>query len=231
MKSTITTPTLLPQYHVAQFNPESSTSSVSWPAIFAGASVAVGVSMILLFLGIGLGIASVSPWYMPSATAVTVSSVLGLIIAQAIASGLGGYITGRLRTKWTKYHTDEIYFRDSAHGLVTWTVATIFTATVMASIVTMVIGASTGAAIATYDTRSAPVTNQASPAEIPGQELERTINRARVENNITDADIEKARKATSYASLTIALSMFISAFVSCGFAVIGGKHRDDHDED
>ena len=41
---------------------------------------------------------------------------------------LGGYITGRLRTRWTGVHSDEVLFRDTAHGLLAWAVATVMIA-------------------------------------------------------------------------------------------------------
>jgi hypothetical protein len=39
---------------------------------------------------------------------------------QWLSSGLGGYLTGRLRTKWVGIHTDETFFRDTAHGFMAW---------------------------------------------------------------------------------------------------------------
>jgi hypothetical protein len=50
------------------------------------------------------------------------------VIVQWLASALGGYITGRLRTRWVGTHTHEVFFRDTAHGFLTWAVATVVTA-------------------------------------------------------------------------------------------------------
>ena len=47
------------------------------------------------------------------------------VFTAVIASALGGYITGRLRRFWHNTHRDEVVFRDHAHGLVTWAVATL----------------------------------------------------------------------------------------------------------
>src|SRR5581483_8597924 len=44
---------------------------------------------------------------------------------QWIASGIGGYLAGRLRTKWTGLHTDEVFFRDTAHGFLAWALGTV----------------------------------------------------------------------------------------------------------
>jgi hypothetical protein len=43
-------------------------------------------------------------------------AIVGLILNQVIACALGGYLTGRLRTRWLNVHTDEVHFRDTAHG-------------------------------------------------------------------------------------------------------------------
>jgi len=114
---------------------ESSLSAVSWPAIFAGAAVAAAASLLLVALGSGLGLASISPWRNDGASAMTftVTAAIWLIVVQWIASGLGGYLTGRMRTKWVGTHTHEVFFRDTAHGFVTWAVATVITAIIVAS--------------------------------------------------------------------------------------------------
>jgi parvulin-like peptidyl-prolyl isomerase len=46
---------------------------------------------------------------------------------------LGGYVAGRLRTKWANTHTHEIFFRDTAHGFITWAVATVLVVAVVTS--------------------------------------------------------------------------------------------------
>ena len=93
-------------------------SGVSWAAIFAGAAAAAALSLILLVLGTGLGLASVSPWSSHGIEATTfgVSTILWISFVGLVASAVGGYIAGRLRTKWAGVHTDEVYFRDTAHG-------------------------------------------------------------------------------------------------------------------
>ncbi len=104
-----------------------STSAVSWGAVFAGAAAAAALSFLLMVLGFGFGLLSVSPWSGEGVDAQTIGfgSIVWLIIIQLAAAGLGGYLAGRLRTKWPDVHTDEVYFRDTAHGLVTWSVSTL----------------------------------------------------------------------------------------------------------
>jgi hypothetical protein len=111
--------------------------AVSWGAIFAGAAAAAALSLILLLLGTGLGLSSVSPWATEGVDASTfgVSSILWITFMQLAASAMGGYLAGRLRTKWVAVHTDEVYFRDTAHGFLAWAVATLGTAALLTSVV------------------------------------------------------------------------------------------------
>jgi hypothetical protein len=122
---------------------ESSKSAVSWGAIIAGAVVAAAVSLILLALASGLGLASVSPWPNSGASLTTFSvmTAIGLIVVQWVASGFGGYITGRLRTKWTGTHTHEVFFRDTAHGFIMWALSTVLVASLLASATASLVGA------------------------------------------------------------------------------------------
>jgi putative Mn2+ efflux pump MntP len=117
-------------------------SAASWPAIIAGAFVAASVSLVLLALGSGLGFASISPWPGRGVTATTfaVTTAIWLIAMQWVSSGFGGYITGRLRTRWIGTHTHEVFFRDTAHGLVMWAVATVLVAATFATSLFSAIG-------------------------------------------------------------------------------------------
>src|ERR1035437_10201708 len=114
---------------------EAYSSGVSWPAVIGGAFVTAAFSLILLSLGTGLGLASVSPWANTGASASTIgaAAIVWLIMMQLVASALGGYLAGRLRTKWASIHTDEVYFRDTAHGFLSWAVAVVITAGFLAS--------------------------------------------------------------------------------------------------
>lgn len=123
-------------------NSETYASGVSWPAVIAGAFVTAALWLILLALCAGIGLSAVSPWSNAGASAATVSRVgiIWLIIVQIIASGMGGYLAGRLRTKWTIIHTDEVYFRDTAHGFLAWSVGLVISAAFLASVATSVAG-------------------------------------------------------------------------------------------
>ncbi|WP_192558358.1 hypothetical protein [Pseudomonas allokribbensis] len=130
----------------------SNVSGVSWGAIFAGAAAAAALSLILVLLGFGLGFSAVSPWAGEgvSAKGLGISTIVWLAATQIIASGLGGYIAGRLRVKWANMHGDEVYFRDTAHGFLAWCVATLVTATLVVGSVSSIVsgGVQAGASVA-----------------------------------------------------------------------------------
>jgi len=127
---------------------ESSLSAVSWAAIFAGAVGGIALAIVLTSLGAGLGLTSISAWPNAgaSATTFTISAGIGLIVIQWLASALGGFITGRLRTKWTGLHTHEVFFRDTAHGFLSWALATIVGTFLLAAVASLAAGAGVRAA-------------------------------------------------------------------------------------
>jgi hypothetical protein len=135
---------------------ESARSAVSWGAIIAGAVVAAAVSLILLALASGLGLAAVSPWPSSGASLKTFSVVtaIAIIVVQWLASCVGGYITGRLRTKWTGTHTHEVFFRDTAHGFIAWALSTVVVVGLLASAVANLAQGAGSAAASTVGTVS-----------------------------------------------------------------------------
>ena len=130
----------------------SGPGAVSWAAIFAGATAACVLSLILLILGSGLGLSSLSPWENEGASGKTLGIGTGVwvIFMQLAASVLGGYLAGRLRTKWLSLHTDEVAFRDTAHGFLAWAIATLFTVALLTSTVSAIVsgGVKAGAQVA-----------------------------------------------------------------------------------
>ena len=150
-------------------NPESAASAVSWGAIIAGAVVASALSLALLMLGAGIGLGSVSPWSTNNVSVATfgILAAAWFSAVQLFASGVGGYLAGRLRTRWVSVHTDEVYFRDTAHGLIVWGVGAIVTAWLLMSGAASVVS---GAAHAGGSALDAAGTAAAGPAaQIAGQ--------------------------------------------------------------
>jgi hypothetical protein len=124
---------------------EAHSSGVSWAAVIGGAFVAAALSLILLALGAGLGLSSVSPWSNvgASGSSVGIAAIAWLIIMQIVSSAMGGYLAGRLRTKWATIHSDEVYFRDTAHGFLVWAVGLVITASFLASAAVSMAGGTT----------------------------------------------------------------------------------------
>ena len=178
---------------------ESSASAVEWASIFGGALAAFGVTLILLTLGPGLGLTTVSPWSFtnPSPTTFGTVAAIWLVVTQWLSSAFGGYLTGRLRTKWVGIRTDEVLFRDTAHGLLAWALATLL----IAALVT--VGSAATASLAT-------AISTATPAAPPTPEA-----------------AEQAHKVAVAFSFTTSLSLLIGAFVASAAGALGGFHRDE----
>ncbi|AKK24651.1 hypothetical protein [Pandoraea oxalativorans] len=157
---------------------ESTDSAVSWGAVLAGAVIAAAVSAMLLTGGTGLGFASISPWRnaAPPATALAVGSIVWLLVSQLIAYGVGGFITGRLRTKWSDAAPDEVYFRDTAHGFLMWAVSVIIGLVLLGATTTSLLSGGTRAAASLAGSATAAV-SQGAPLG----------NRAGLLDDFTDA--------------------------------------------
>jgi hypothetical protein len=125
-------------------------SGVSWASILAGAFVAAAVSLALLALGAGLGLASISPWSGGAVSGSTFTNLSGayLLMVAIMSSAIGGYLAARLRTRWTDLHVNEVFFRDTAHGFVSWAFATVLSASLLAAAAAHLVGA-TASGVAT----------------------------------------------------------------------------------
>jgi hypothetical protein len=280
--------------------------AASWPAIAAGAFVAVSASLILMAVGSGVGLESFSAWSSAGAAvkALTINAAIWLIVTQWMSAALGGYIAGRLRSRWHGTHDHEVFFRDTAHGLITWSVATVFVVAVLTSTLSSAVGfgahatlaAASGASVSAEEAyatdvlfrpaaaassspaASSPAASSAamsSPAEaspradsLPRAELQHMLANAATTGHFPDADrsyladlvarrtgipaaeaqkrvddfianaqasetqaraaAETARKDAAEASLYIALSLLIGAFIASVSAALGGRLRDLH---
>lgn len=122
---------------------ESSDSAVSWGAIIAGAVAAAAITVVLSLLGSGIGLSMASPFSSQGASLTTfaITTAIWLIIVQWASAGFGGYIAGRLRTKWTGVNRDEVFFRDTAHGVLAWALATLIVAGALGSAISATVGA------------------------------------------------------------------------------------------
>ena len=150
---------------------------ISWRAVLAGAAGAAALSLILLVLGVGLGLSAVSPWAQAGIAATTfgVSTILWITLTQVAASGLGGYLAGRLRPGFHRASGDEVHFRDTAHGFLAWSVATLATAALLTSAIGSILG--TGAQAGAALTGAAASTGAAAAAATPNHYFETALFR------------------------------------------------------
>src|SRR5664280_3892009 len=72
-----------------------------------------------------------------------VMTAIWLIVIQWLASGVGGYVTGRLRSKWVGLHTHEVFFHDTVNGFLTWATASVIGAAFLASAASSVVSGTT----------------------------------------------------------------------------------------
>jgi hypothetical protein len=172
-----------------------------WGAIIGGALAAIAVSIILFTAGSGFGISTVEPWSFANRSPETfaIGTGIWLIVMQWLSAALGGYMAGRLRQKWVGVRTDEVLFRDTAHGLLAWALATVIVAALFA------IG--TGLA----------GTTAAITAE-PGAAADAADAAASVS--------KEALKAAADFSIFTAISLLIGAFIGAVAGGLGGYHRD-----
>jgi hypothetical protein len=149
------------------------TSAVSWSAVIAGGFIAAALTLLLLALGSGIGFSVISPWSAPSEITTTKAATVGgiyMVVTAVMASAMGGYITGRLRTRWLRAPVDEVFFRDTAHGVLTWAFATVMGAALLASAATMLAGGAVAVAGAVPGVASA---NGTAPSDISAPFLDR----------------------------------------------------------
>jgi hypothetical protein len=185
------------------------TSPVSWASIIAGGVVAAVATLVLMLLGSGFGLTMISPWASQSASATTVvvSAAIWLVVVQWISSCMGGYIAGRLRKRWSSLHTDEVVFRDSAHGLLAWSVATLVVVTVLGSTVSGLLGSGLQAAsnavsgVAKAGTEAA---SNASPNGYIVDSLFRSSDPARINAPGAEGDAAAIAQATRILTTSIA---------------------------
>lgn len=137
---------------------------LSWASIFAGAMVAAALSLALFALGAGLGLSSISPWQGSGVSAATfkVGSGIYLVCVAVMSSAVGGYLAARLRAKWIEVDNNEIFFRDTAHGLTSWAVATVMSAAVLGAATTHIVSGATSG----LSTTAGQVASATNPAQV-----------------------------------------------------------------
>lgn len=212
-----------------------SPTAVSWPAIFAGAAGAAALSLILLVLGTGLDLSSTSPWERQSMgpSVMGAQAIAWVVFTQVVASGMGGYLAGRLRTRWAEVQRDEVHFRDTAHGFLAWAVAALVTATML----TQVAGAITQPGM---PNRMADG-NHMEPTGLDQRFTLAPYSEAAAMNGVRHAgqlltaqrtalpqqdDLAAQRKASAHSALWVFVALLSGAFAASLAATLGGRQRD-----
>jgi hypothetical protein len=100
------------------------TSFVEWGAVLAGAVLAAALSFVFLTFGAAIGLSTTSPWADSGVSAKTLAAMaVFFAMVQQIGSFMaGGYVAGRMRSRWGETNKDEIEFRDGLHGGLVWAV-------------------------------------------------------------------------------------------------------------
>jgi hypothetical protein len=174
---------------------EPSVPGVSWAAVLAGAAASCALTLVLLSFGVGMGFSVVSPWGNSGVSATTFKIGTGLyfVVMAMISSAVGGYLAGRLRTKWVGIQTTEVHFRDTAHGFLAWAVASVLGAVLLASPASSLIGGTLSGA-----TQVAANSAQSSPMDGYVDTLLRSDNpSAQGQQNSSDSRAEMARLFTA----------------------------------
>ena len=106
------------------------SSFVEWSAVLAGGAMAAAISFVLLTFGSAIGLSFVSPWKEAGLSGKVVAglAVFWMMAQQIGAAMAGGYIAGRMRSRWADANSDEVEFRDGLHGGLVWAVGVIITA-------------------------------------------------------------------------------------------------------
>ena len=185
-----------------------SVSAVSWPAIAAGTVVAA--SLVLVMLGAGIGFAALSPRLHAgtSATEFTLLMAIAYIVAQWLSAGIGGCVAGRLRTKWATLHTHGVFFRDTAHGLITWATATLLVSTVAGLIAASSAGAAGHVASTAGTAAASGAATQASSApSVDPYDVDMLLRAANLDSPLANASEGAANNLRMQATRILAAGL------------------------
>ena len=156
---------------------------IHWGPVIAGAIAAAALSFVLLTFGtaLGLALATPSPTWRDASTALWLLTGLFLILTALASFALGGYLAGRLRTRWSAATPDEVEFRDGTQGLLVWALAVLITALIVA-------GSAAGVLSRAAPAAASPATTSAEP--LLSYEIDRLF---RSERRTADGDMTSAR--------------------------------------
>jgi hypothetical protein len=95
-----------------------------------GAVLAAAISFVLLTFGAAIGLSATSPWPNSgvSTKLIATLALLWAMMQQIGAFMVGGYVAGRMRSRWREPTQHEVEFRDGLHGGLVWAVGIVIAA-------------------------------------------------------------------------------------------------------
>jgi hypothetical protein len=150
------TPAVPSHTTIAEENEMRSGSYVDWSCALGGAALAAAISSLLLAFGSGLGLSLLSPWPAErmNTTVFGIVMIVWTVFVPLLAFAVGGYFAGRMRRPWQNLATEEVAFRDAAHGALVWAAGIVIGTVILA---TLASGATNVAMPVATDMASAPV--------------------------------------------------------------------------
>ena len=189
--------------------------AIAWDAVIAGAAAALALSITLTALAAGFGM-KIAPSLASKDMLDAFTPILGsiMVLTQVLSAGLGGYLAGRLRVRWLNVHAHEVHFRDTAHGLLVWAIATV-----------------TGVVLAVFMAGSGPEdAASAAPSAILGAQTAAQAAAGQasgLDPATLQAAAERAAHIAAQAAFFLGVGMLLSAFIAAVAAAIGGMRRDE----
>jgi hypothetical protein len=183
-------------------------SLVSWPAVIAGAVVAVAVGAMLNLLGLALGASAFNPYDLDGADAegFTAAAGLWMVFANALALFVGGAVASRA-AKYADHH------KGALHGLSVWALAFLLALLIAAG------SAAGGAAAVAGGEASEPNAVEPMIGDVIGPDR-------RVAGQVVVVAPETRETAEDAADATAALALwgFLTMLAGAAAAIFGGLY-------
>ena len=175
-------------------------ANVSWGSIFAGVAIALSLHLLLNLLGLAIGAGVLDPAQndTPTASSLSMGSVIWVIISGIIAAFVGAYVASRLSGR-------VVRSTGALHGLTSWAVTTLIVFYMLSTSVGALVGGAftgvtsvfsgAGSTVATAATAAAPALGTAND---PVSSIEQSIREASGGNDpqaLRDAAVSAMRAA------------------------------------
>ena len=175
-------------------------ANVSWGSIFAGVAIALSLHLLLNLLGLAIGAGVIDPAQndTPTASSLSMGSVIWVIVSGIIAAFVGAYVASRLSGR-------VVRSTGALHGLTSWAVTTLVVFYLLSTSVGALVGGAftgvtsvfsgAGSTVATAATAAAPAL---ATANDPVSSIEQSIREASGGNDpqaLRDAAVSAMRAA------------------------------------